>query len=92
VLQLRSWFAPAEGVRRAAPRRSAGTAWREGLREGARCMQRCALPMVALHAVYGMSLIAMAAYALWFWWRASTASRWPHAAAALAFIGSAAVV
>jgi hypothetical protein len=92
VLQLRLAFAPAESARQTAPQRSAGAAWHQGLREGARCMQRCALPMVALHAVYGMSLAAMAAYALWFWWRAGTASRWPHAAAALAFLGSAVAV
>jgi hypothetical protein len=90
VLQCRFLLVPAEAARRAAPQRSASAAWHAGLREGARCMQRCALPMIALHAVYGMSLIAMAAYALWFWWRASTESRWPHAAAALAFVGSAA--
>jgi hypothetical protein len=92
VLQCRFLFVPAEAVRRAAPRRSASATWHVGLREGAHCMRRCALPMIALHAVYGMSLIAMAMYALWFWWRASTESRWPHAMSALAFGLSAIVV
>jgi hypothetical protein len=63
-------LAPAEVVLRAAPPRSTRAAWQAGLREGGRCMRRCALPMVALHALYGMSLAAMAAYAFWFWWRA----------------------
>jgi hypothetical protein len=85
-------LAPAEVVLRAAPPRSTRAAWQAGLREGGRCMRRCALPMVALHALYGMSLAAMAAYAFWFWWRAGAPSRWPHAVAALAFLGSAAAV
>jgi hypothetical protein len=92
LMQCHRLFAPADAALRAAPPRSTGAAWHAGLRDGGRCMRRCALPMVALHALYGMSLAAMAAYALWFWWRGGAPSRWPHAVAALAFLGSAAAV
>jgi hypothetical protein len=85
-------LAPTEAALRAAPPLSSRAAWHAGLREGGRCIRRCALPMVALHVLYGMSLTAMAAYALWFWWRADAPPRWPHAVAALAFLGSAVAV
>jgi hypothetical protein len=92
LMQCHRLFAPADVALRAAPPRSSRAAWYAGLHEGGRCIRRCALPMVALHALFGMSLVAMAVYALWFWWRAGTPSRWPHAVAALAFLGSAAAV
>lgn len=90
----RLWWASSKprAAQHHAPPQSALAAWRAGLREGLCCVRQCALPMLALHAIYGMGLAATAAYALWFWWRASSASCWPHAAAALFFLGSAARV
>jgi hypothetical protein len=65
--------------------------WWSGASAGAQCVARCALPMIALHALYGMSLAAMASYALIAWWHAGTRSPWPHAVAGMALLCSAAI-
>jgi Predicted metal-binding integral membrane protein (DUF2182) len=60
-----------------------------GWRSGAACVARCAVPMLALHAVYGMSVVAMATYAGLVAWQAAGASRLAHAVAAGALLASA---
>jgi hypothetical protein len=65
--------------------------WWSGTSAGVHCVARCALPMIALHAIYGMSLAAMAAYALIAWWHAGSRSPWPHAVAGVVLICSAAM-
>jgi Predicted metal-binding integral membrane protein (DUF2182) len=60
-----------------------------GWRSGAACVARCAVPMLALHAVYGMSVVAMAAYASLVAWQAACRSRLAHAVAAGALLASA---
>lgn len=77
-------------VKAAAPLASNG-GWWSGTSAGAQCVARCALPMAALHAVYGMNLAAMAAYALIAWWHAGSRSPWPRAVAGVALICSAAI-
>jgi Predicted metal-binding integral membrane protein (DUF2182) len=75
----------------AAPLLATDDGWWSGVSAGAQCVARCALPMIALHAVYGMSLAAMASYALVAWWRAGSRSPWPHAVAGMALICSVAI-
>jgi hypothetical protein len=62
-----------------------------GWRSGAACVARCAVPMLALHAVYGMSVVAMATYAGLVAWQAAGASRLAHAVSAGALLASAVV-
>jgi hypothetical protein len=74
----------------ATPRAGVQPPWRAGVAAGMQCVARCALPMLALHAIYGMSLVMMACYTGWLWWRAGTDSPWPGVVGGLALMGSAA--
>jgi Predicted metal-binding integral membrane protein (DUF2182) len=74
----------------ATPRAGVQPPWRAGVAAGMQCVARCALPMLALHAIYGMSLVMMACYTGLLWWRAGTDSPWPGVVGGLALMGSAA--
>lgn len=98
VVQLRAALAPAHSTRHSCGAASVASArWRgwtadavnAGAHEGVQCVRRCALLMLALHAINGMSLGLMAAYAAIAWWLVGLHARSLNALIGAGLIGAA---